>query len=94
MGSNTEDTKLRTDRCVTESLRSRLTPLLTTNVSVTWSHLRPSESMQCGFRINRSGKNFLTLVSAGLMGIKCEGQIGNVAKKRCKIKPIQLKQFN
>ena len=41
MGSNTEDTKLRTDRCVTESLSSRLTPLLTTNVSVTWFHLRP-----------------------------------------------------
>ena len=41
MGSNTEDTKLRTDRCVTESVSSRLTPLLTTNVSVTWSHLRP-----------------------------------------------------
>ena len=35
MGSNTEDTKLRTARCVTESLSSRLTPLLTTNVSVT-----------------------------------------------------------
>ena len=41
MGSNTEETKLRTVRCVTESLSSRLTPLLTTNVSVTWSHLRP-----------------------------------------------------
>ena len=40
MGSNTEDTKLRTDRCVTELLSSRLTPLLTTNVSVIWSHLR------------------------------------------------------
>ena len=41
MGSNTEDPKLRTDHCVTESLSSRLTPLLTINVSVTWSHLRP-----------------------------------------------------
>ena len=40
MGSNTEDTKLRTDRCVIESLSLRLNPLLTTKVSMTWSHLR------------------------------------------------------
>ena len=39
MGSNAKDAKLRTDRC--ESLSLRLTPLLTTNVSVTGFHLRP-----------------------------------------------------
>ena len=33
--------KLSSDRCVTESLTSQLTPPLKTNVSVTWSHLRP-----------------------------------------------------
>ena len=35
MVSITEDTKLRTDRCVAESLSSQLNPLLTTNVSET-----------------------------------------------------------
>ena len=41
MGSSMEETKLTTDRCVTESLSSRLFPLITTNVSVTWSYSRP-----------------------------------------------------
>ena len=42
MGSNTENTNLRTDGCVTESLSSRLTTLLTSNVMMKWFYLRPS----------------------------------------------------
>ena len=56
-GSNTEKTKRKTVRWVIALSRGRSTPLLTTNVSFTWSYLRPKTCDDCSAR-NQIAANF------------------------------------
>ena len=86
MGSNMEDTELRTDRCVTEPLSSRV------NSSAHRQSIGDvvpfeTENMRCDFRINRSEKNSLLLLALVLGGFCFQKQIWNVANKFCMIKP-------
>ena len=56
-GSNTEKTKLKTVRWVIALSRGRSSPLLITNVSFTWSYLRPKTCDDCSAR-NQIAANF------------------------------------
>ena len=86
MGSNSEDTKLRTDRCVTESLSSRLTPLPTTNVSVTWSHLRP-RTCNAASGLIAALIIFLLLLALALRGFSFKDKLGTLLINFVRLNP-------
>ena len=81
--------KLRTDRCVTESLSPRLTPLLTTNLSMTWSQLRP-RTCNAASELIAAVRISLLLLALVLGGFSFMDKLGTFLKKFVRLNPLNF----